>query len=298
MLWFGLILIVIGAILFWVSRKAADRVFHMKATETSRIGDAVGLLKEVGADMPGGDAGLTQYVEFKGQLVAAHPVTAELSGQQVAIVETRVEHVFEEYRETRDSNGHVRGSWTRSSDTMSRDRQEAAFELDDGTGRVRVKPGDGVELVEAREIFQPANALQQLGGGGMMLSIGGFQLQFGGASAPGYGGGYGMQRGSPWTYGGTGFFNNNHRRTLGYRLTENVLPLGRHTYALGELASTDEGFVLRAPASRDEKRPFILAARTEEELVTSHGRKALWLRIGGGVLAIGGLALVVAGVLG
>jgi hypothetical protein len=312
MLWFGLILIVIGALLFWGSRKSADRVFHMKATETSRIGDAIGLLKEVGGDLPGGDAGLSSYVELKGQLVAQQPVQAQLSGQVAAIVETRVEHVFEEYRESRDSNGNVRGSWSRSSDTMSSDRQESIFELDDGSGRVRVKPGSGVELIEAKEIFQPANSLQSMGGGGMMLSIGGFQLQFGdgGGPQPGFGGGSGfgggaayggggygmMRRGSPFTYGGTGFFNNNHRRTLGYRLTENILPLGRHTYALGELASTDEGWVLRAPTGKDDKRPFIVAAKTEEELVTSHGRKSFWLRVGAVVLALGGLALVGAGI--
>ncbi len=307
MLWIGLILLVIGALLFVGSRKSADRVFHMKATETSRIGDAIGLLKEVGGDLPGGDAGLTSYVEFKGQLVTQQPVQAQLSGQMAAIVETRVEHVYEEYRESRDSQGNIRSSWSRSSDTMSSDRQESVFELDDGSGRVRIKTGPGVELVEAKEIFQPANSLQTVGGG-MMLSIGGFQLQFGGdgghgGGPSGFGGGghaaagYGMmRRGSPFTYGGAGFFNNNHRRTLGYRLTENILPLGRHTYALGELASTDEGWVLRAPTGLDEKKPFLVAAKTEEELVTSHGRKSFWMRVGAIVLAVGGLALIAGGI--
>jgi len=292
MLWFGLILLVVAAILVLVARKSHSRIYHMKATETSRVGDLLKMVKEVGAAMPDGNAlGFSDYVEIKGQFVTERPVVGRISGQPAAIVEVEVLHMFEEYRETRDSQNRVSGSWSRSSESMSRDRQEATFFIDDGTGRLRVKPDGKAELTKIREEFQPASALQSHAGGGNVIAFGGIQMQFGG-SPSGFGGG-----GGNYHYGGQGYFNSNSRRTLGYRFVESALPLGRPSYALGEvLVTEDEGLVLRPPPKDDKKRPFILAAQTEENLIGGAEKKARILKVIAIVLAAGGSALVVGGI--
>jgi hypothetical protein len=293
MLVFGIILIAVAALLWFFSGKASNRAFDMKATETTRVGDLLKVVGEVAADMPDGKAlGFSQYVELKGQFVADRPVTGQLSGQPAAIVDVEVEHVFEEYRESRDSQGRVSSSWSRSSENLSRDRRETDFSLDDGSGRIRVKAGNAAELLKIKEEFQPATALQSMAGGGSMISFGGLSLSFGGGGGAS---GFGPGR---MHYGGQGFFNTNSRRTLGYRFVEKALPLGRSSYVLGEAVVTeDEGLVVRAPSGQDKKKAFVVAARSEEDLVKGANRKALGLKIGAGVLGAGGIALIIAGVL-
>jgi hypothetical protein len=293
MIWFGLVLIVIAAILVFVSQKSVARVHHMKATETSKIGNLLQTIGEIAADMPDGTAlGYTEYVELKGYFGTDRPILGQLSGQPAAVVEVSVTHVFERYEETRDSQGRVRGSWRRSEDTMSRDRQATDFFLDDGTGRVRVKGSEKAELVKVREEYRPSGAFANLGAGGV-IGFGGVQLSFGGGQS-----GF-AQGGLRMSYAGQGFFNDNGRRTLGYRFVERALPLGRPSYALGELVATeDEGVVLRPPVDDEKKRPFVLAAQTEDELVRAATKKARILRIIAGVLGSGGVALAIAHLVG
>jgi E3 Ubiquitin ligase len=81
--------------------------------------------------------------------------------------------------------------------------------------------------------------------------------------------------------------------TIGYRREEWIIPLDQRLFVQGEV--TDEGgnLMLRKP----EKGAFQVSTRSEQELVkeAQFGRK--WASVGGGVLAVIGLGLVIAGLL-
>ncbi len=283
MIWFGLVLLAVAALLFFLSKRSETKVHHVKATETSKIGDIEKLVAEVAADMPDGVAtGYKDYIEVKGKVVCNEPIQGELSDQLGAIVETEVVRVAERREEIRDAQGNIRTEWKKHEETLSTNRREAIFWVDDGTGRLRVKPGKkGVELVKVVERFQPANAMD---GGGSMSGFGG-------------GAGHGqitLSMGRFQMSLGSGRWDPSSSRTLGYRFVERILPINKPVYAIGEVAATeDEGLLLRPPTDDDKKKPFMVSPKTEEEIVQAAEKSAKILRIVAICLAAGGVVLAV-----
>lgn len=276
MLWFGLILVLVALLLLWLSKRSETKVHYVKATETSKIGAVQKIVDEVAADMPDGVAiGYKDYVEVKGRVVCDEPLRGELSDQMGAIVETEVVRVYERREETRDAQGHIRTEWRRTEETLSSNRRESPFWIDDGTGRLRVKANRGVELVKAIERFeQPQGGMNESGFGGQMsITSGRFQLSI-----------------------GSGRWDPTTQRTLGYRFIERILPVNKPVYAIGEVAVIeDEGLVLRPPTEDDKKKPFMLSPRTEEEIVKSAQKSATLLKVFAAILGVGGAVLTILG---
>jgi len=280
MLWVGLVLLAVAGLLVFLAKRSDNKVHYVKATDTSKIGSLVKLVGEVAADMPDGVAtGYKDYVEIKGRIVCDEPIQGEISEQYGAIVETEVVRMSERREEIRDAQGNIRTEWKKHEETVSSNRREAPFSVDDGTGRLRIKPAGsrGVELVKVVERFQPANAMEGGSGfgGQVSLSMGRFQMSL-----------------------GSGRWDPSSSRTLGYRFVERVLPIDKPVYAIGELAATeDEGLLLRPPTDEDKKKPFMLSPRTEEEIIRASEKGARIMRIIAVILGIGGIALVVFGVI-
>lgn len=276
MLWVGLVLLAVAALLFFLSRRSATKVHYVKATETSKIGSIDKLVSEVAADMPDGVAtGYRDYVEVKGRVACDEPLRGEISDELGAIVETQVVRVSERREEHRDPQGQVRTEWRKHEETLSSNRRESPFWIDDGTGRLRVKApgGRGVELVKVMERFEAPSAGESGFGGQITLSMGRFQMSL-----------------------GSGRWDATTSRTLGYRFIERVLPVGKPVYALGEVAMTeDEGLVLRSPTDEDKKKPFMVSPKTEEEIVKAAEKSARILRIVAMVLGVIGVGLAVWG---
>ena len=276
MLWVGLILLAVAAVLFFLSRRSENKVHYVKATETSKIGAIDKLVAEVAADMPDGVAtGFKDYVEVKGRIASDEPIRGEISDQVGAIVETQVVRVAERREETRDAQGHIRTEWRKHEETDSSNRRESPFWVDDGSGRLRVKApgGRGGELVKVMERFEAPSANESGFGGQITLSMGRFQMSL-----------------------GSGRWDPTTSRTLGYRFIERVLPIGKPVYALGEVAMTeDEGLVLRPPTDEDKKKPFMVSPKTEEDIVKSAEKSARIMRVIAIVLGVAGIGLAVWG---
>ncbi|TNF29612.1 MAG: hypothetical protein EP329_15360 [Deltaproteobacteria bacterium] len=277
MLWVGLVLIAIGGLLFFLSTRAANKLHYMQATETSKVADLLGLVGEIKADMPAGmSTGWRDYVELKGRVACDEPIHGELSDTPAAICETTVQRIVERREERRDAQGNVRTEWRKHTDTVSSNRRESPFYLDDGTGRLRVKPSKAVELVKVVDRFEQPSAIEQMSGGNLVLNHGGFRLS--------------VSTG--------GLLGGSSSRTIGYQFIERILPVGGPLYALGEVADTDdEGLVLRQPTDDQKKRPFVLSGKTEEELTRASKKKSAVLRVIAIVLAVGGAALAIVGAL-
>ena len=268
MLILSVVLIALGCVLLVLSNRSRTKANAMAGTETSRIGELLELVKAVRSDLGAGESsGYSEYCELKGEIVCNAAVTGEFSGQQLAMVETRVTRVYETRREERDDQGHVRTTWSKGSDTLSQNTQTAEFFIDDGSGKVRVRPpAKGVELLELVDRFEPPTAVETRSGQ-LSLGNGAFEL-----SIP-------------------TFRSGSSRRLLGYKFTEKGLPIGRRAYALGHITDTEEGLVMHDNDAPE--KPFILSLRSEEELVASSERNAKWLRFGGYVAALLGVALAV-----
>lgn len=275
MLWIGLILLAIGVPVFLSAGRAGDRALYAQATETSNVGDVLSLVAEVRSDMAelgGGTSGYAHIHEFKGRVVCDSPLTGEFSGRPAAIVNTRVERDVETLRESTDARGNETSRWVRSTETMSSNRQETVFFVEDASGRLRVDPSGGkLALTDVVNRFEQPQAVESAGGGQATVSISGFSVSVPAKS------------------------DTSDRRTLGYRFVEEALPIGQHLYVYGEVVDTaDDGLVVRKPGQED--RPFILSTQGEERLVAAAKSSAGSRRWIGIALAVAGAALVVAGV--
>ena len=273
-------LIILGAALFVgalalqaFSKRAAHRAFLLSTTKTRNLAEVEALVEAVRSELPGDEAsGYAEHCELKGVLTSESPVSGELSGEEVALSECKVERHIETRHESRDSHGKVNVSWRKSVEVLNSHRRESVFFLNSHGRKIRILPaGAELTLHTVVDRFEPPASVEQQHGSGLSLTIGTFSLSLAG----------GLQGSS--------------RRTLGYRFEERALPLDRPIYAMGEVADTNDGLVLRKPHSSDS--PFILSVKSEGELVAESQSSAKWRRVGAVSCAVLGIALVVIGLL-
>jgi hypothetical protein len=174
--------------------------------------------------------------------------------------------VTREYEETywdTDSNGNREQRTRRGSDSVAHNVRSVPFYVDDGSGKIRIRP-DSAQIVAEKVFsqFQPGEVQ------GNVLSFGGFTFNLGG-----------LRIGS----GGS--------RTLGYRYEEEVVPVGRDLFILGEAA--DAGGELAITKPGDKKHKFIISVKSEEELIRSTSTAITILLICGLIAGAGGIAVTV-----
>ena len=86
--------------------KNADKIYHMKATETSTVGQLEEMAQSVRADMGDGPS-LEQQVELKGKVVCEHPLQGQFTERPAVVVKTKIVREYEEYKESRDGEGKI-----------------------------------------------------------------------------------------------------------------------------------------------------------------------------------------------
>ena len=182
-------------------RKNADKIYHMKATETSTVGQLEEMAQSVRADMGDGPSHWNEQVELKGKVVCEHPLQGQFTERPAVVVKTMIVREYEEYKESRDSEGKITRRWVKRSDTLHNDTRDTSFKIDDGSGSIHVSPsGAEYTLESVVNRFEPPGAMDR--GSSASVSIGGFTLSLGNM-----------------TFG-------NSRRLLGYRIKESILPVG------------------------------------------------------------------------
>lgn len=261
----GGVLFVIGIIGLVTAKLAARKVRVMTATKTSRISDLLPEFEAVRAELGGETSEMRRTVELKGTIACDAPIVGELSQQQAAMVKTEVSREVEVLRRTTDDQGRTHERWVQQTEQIHSTRLEAPFDLDDGSGRVRIRPdGASLELTKVVDRFEQPGAVEQ---SRASVTFGSFSLQLSGV--------LGAQK-----------------RVIGYRFEESILPLGAELYVLGELSDTGDGLAVRDSDRSD--RPFIVSTKGEEALVRSGKSTTVWgKRIGIGGLAIGTIVAAV-----
>ncbi len=257
----GLALIVGGIVGLVMAFLAARKVRVITATRTSRLSDLIPQFEAVRAELGGDASEMHQTAELKGVVECDAPVTGELSQKPAAMVHTRVSRKVEVLRQSTDKHGNTRQRWVQQTEHVHSNEVEAPFYLNDGSGRIRVRPaGASLDLTEVVDRFEQAGAVEQSSG---RIALGSFSFSF---STP----------------------LGSSKRTLGYRFEESILPLGAELYVLGDISDTGDGLAVRDP-DRDG-RPYIVSTKGEEALVRSGRSTAKWGKIGGGAAICIGIA--------
>ncbi|HAI74720.1 MAG TPA: hypothetical protein DCM08_00595 [Microscillaceae bacterium] len=86
-------------------------------------------------------------------------------------------------------------------------------------------------------------------------------------------------------------FGGSDSHTIGYKYTEYVIPNNARLYVLGEAADRRGDLAVIKPA--EDKNPFIVSTKSEEELIRSNESTALWTMVGAIAAEIGGIGFII-----
>src|SRR5919112_2913337 len=195
-------------------------------------------------------------VEIKGTLRCDEPLTSEMAERKCAYYSSTVtrEYLRDDYGDDDNDAGS-----DRRTEVIAQNVQFAPFMVEDDSGFVGVH-AEGAE-VDARQVV---NRFDRNTGNEGSFSLGGMTVNLGGGE-----------------------------RTIGYRYTENILPVDESVYVLG---AVQEGGGIGAPNSGEAGQRFVVSHRSEEALGQSLGKTVLWLGVGGAASLVLGVVLLVIGI--
>lgn len=245
----GGVLLVLGAFLIFLRRKAQSKLLEIKFVKTSTSGELKELADSIKQEL--GTPGFRQLSEVKGVITCDRPLTGELSKQPCVYYTMNVSERYEETYTERDQQGRdVRRTRTGSS-TVASNTQRVDFFVKDETGKIRVNPNDAdIDAVQVVSKYEPGQR--------STVTFGAVAFNVSGAA------------------GG--------RRILGYEFSESIVPLDRRVYVLGEATDMSGELVIQKPQEKD--KPFIVSLKSEEELTRATEGKIKGLMVGA-ILCIG-----------
>ena len=259
----GVVLVLVALGLVLGSRSQKKKLGEIQSTETSTAVDLADLAAAVAKDIGAGS--FNQIAEVKGTIECANPLVSELSETSCVHYSMNVTREYEETYWEEDSEGHKVQRTRRGSESVASNARSVPFMVRDSTGTIEVDPA-GASIVDEKVFSQ----FQQGEAGGDGFRFGRFS--FGSGFAPLSGG----------------------RRTIGYRLEESAVPVGRPIFVLGE--AVDSGGRLRIGKPAKKGASFIVSLKSEEQLES--GAKALTsgLLIAAVVSAALGVAALILGI--
>ncbi|MEO0538069.1 MAG: E3 ubiquitin ligase family protein [Cyanobacteria bacterium P01_A01_bin.123] len=255
----GLILILVGVILFFVQRNQKSRVFSIKSARSTQAAELHTTAQAIANEIGGGN--WRDYVKVWGEIVVKHPLASELKQMPCVHYTMSVQRVYEETVTKKDAEGKTTRTTERRNETISSNKQSVPFYIKDASGEVLVDPdGAAIETVKVLDEFRPQDEVSS-----GLLKFGNFSLALG---------------------------NQGGVRTLGYQYTESVLPTGRNVLVVGSASDATGTMTLCKPTSGDKK--YIISLKTDEALTTSaeKGAKHLFIAMAS-CLGLGVVLLVI-----
>jgi hypothetical protein len=253
----GIILLIVGAVLFFVQRDQKQKVFSIKSARPVKTTELTETASAVADEIGGGS--WRDYIKLWGEVQADQPLTSELKQQPCVHYVSKVTREYEEMVTERNSEGNLERKQVRKSEVISNNRQYIPFLLKDDVGTIEVNP-DGADI----ETIQVLNEFRQEQPSGGQISFGPVTFNVG---------------------GGTG-------RTLGYRYTESILPVGRNILVVGAASDLTGTVVIEKPTKGGKK--YVISFKNEEALAATVAKNAqisFFAMVGCGVL--GAILLVV-----
>ncbi|HEY9738840.1 MAG TPA: E3 ubiquitin ligase family protein, partial [Trichocoleus sp.] len=235
----GIVVLIIGAVLFFVRRHQQNRAFSLKSARKTTAAELQATAQGVASEIGGGD--WRDYVKVWGEVVTDTPIHSDLKQAPCVYYSYSVQREYEETVEEKDSDGRVTTRTQRGSEVLSSHSQSTPFYLKDASGKIQIDPeGADIETVEVVNEFQHGDPI------GGMLSFGYYKrtLSIG--------------------------FGNSSRRTLGYRYRECILPVGRSVLVLGAASDHSGEVAIAKPLAANQH--FVISFKADEALAKSAER--------------------------
>jgi hypothetical protein len=146
----GVVLIVLGAVFFYLQRSASGRLLEMAGAETATSASLKETADAVAKEL--GPGSFNQICELKGVIACDKPLLSEIRQIPCVYYRSQVTREYEEEiheRDPRTGQRHTRRE--RRTETVSSNTRQIEFHVEDQTGRTLVRP-EGVEWDEEKAI--------------------------------------------------------------------------------------------------------------------------------------------------
>ena len=254
----GIGLIGLGIYFFFARKRSKETVFNIKATQTFKAKDLIDLHNSVKEDI--GIGSFNKILEVKGVVKCDNPLVAELSNQKCVYYSMKIIHEYEETYSTKNAQGRYETRTRKGSEVLSSNAQSTQFYVQDDTGKVLVNPTDAtLHTIKVMDRFEREVPNRST------ITFGKFSINL------------------PT--------NSSGRRTLGYRYVEEIIPIDRPIYVLGEASDLSGELAIQLP--KDKKESFIVSLKSEEELVRHIEKSITWYLVGAIISIIIGILLIV-----
>lgn len=256
-------LIFIGVGLFTIIclyPKAKNSVLEMKYLKSKTISELKDIFNQMDSNGLGNE--YREFVELKGNIVSDNLVETPFSNRKVAYYNSKVSQVEERREESYDSQGHRRTVTTKDENVISNEHSSQDIYVKDSSCNDEVVleiNSTGCEL-DIPKTFDRFESKSNVSKYGYFNNI---------------------------SYG---------PRTLGFKLTEETIEANQNLYVIGEAFKVGDKIHIGKP--NDNKKPFIVSTKSEEDLVNSSNQKAM-ISLVSGIIAIAvGLIILVTRIIG
>lgn len=228
----GIMLLIVGLILFFVKKNQSHKGFSVKSARSSTVKELEATAHSITQEIGGGS--WRDYIKLWGTITSEQPLISELKQEPCVYYTMNVTREYEETTRKQDSEGKWIEETVKNSEIVASNQRQIPFMLQDATGKIVVNPEDGaIDTVKVLDEFRPGEA--QAG----MITFGNFSL---------------VLRST----------NHSQRHTLGYHYTESILPIGRDVLVVGEVSDETGKLTLAKPIQGNQR--FILSLKTEQAL--------------------------------
>ncbi len=244
--------------IFYLLPKNKNNITEIKYLQTKTIAELQDMFKQMDESGLGND--YREFVELKGNVVSDQLVQTPFSNREVVYCESELLQVTEVKEQYRDSNGNIRNKVEKNENSISNEKTSQEICLKDKSTDEDVvlevnATGCKFDIPKTFDRFEPKNNL----------------------------GNYSYFNSFSWNrYGG---------ETIGFRMTEKTVDKNQSLYVIGEAFRVGDKIHIGKP--QDNKKPFIVTTKSEEDLINKSNQSSMLLLIGGIIAIIVGICLFI-----
>ena len=187
-------------------------------------------------------------------------ISTPFSNRKVAYCQSKLSQVTETTEQYRDSNGNYRTRVSKHETEISGEKTSQEILLKDSSTNEPVSveinaTGCKLEIPKTFDRFEPKNNLNS------------------------------------YRYFNNFSWNRFGAETLGFKMTEETIEPNQNIYVIGEAFKVGDTIHIGKPM--DNKKPFIVTTKSEEDLINSSNQKALTMLVGGIIAIIIGIIFLI-----
>lgn len=244
------------ASIFYLRPKMQDSVTEIKYMQTKTIAELKDMFSQMDASGLGND--YREFVELKGTVVSDNLVETPFSNKKVAYCESKLSQVTETREQYRDSNGNMQTRIRKNENMISNEKSSQDISIIDNSSSESVvleinATGCKLDIPKTFDRFEPKSNL------------------------------------SNYRYFNSFSWNRFGAETIGFKMVEETIAANQNLYVIGEAFKVGDTLHIGKP--QDNKKPFIITTKSEDDLVNTSNQNAKFALIGGIIAIVVGIIM-------